>query len=82
VARRQLSAVAKDRVRRRDRVEREERVQRVEVDLPARQGAQLGGERELIARRTVVERLDPERVAREHQAAARLVPDRNGEHPA
>ena len=78
----QLAHVAEDRVRRRDRVEGEEGFERVEVDLAARQGAQLGRELERAAGRAVVERLDPVRVAREHEAAAPLVPDRDREHPA
>ena len=53
--------------RRRDRVEGEERLERVEVDLAARQRAQLGRERELAAGVAVVERLDPVAVAREHE---------------
>ena len=79
---RQLADVAEDRVRRGDRVEREERLERVGVDLAARQGAQLGREAQLAADVAVVERLDPVAVAREDEAAARRVPDRDGEHPA
>ena len=78
----QLAHVAEDRVRRGDRVEREERLERVGVDLAARQRAQLGREAQLAADVPVVERLDPVAVAREHEAAARRVPDRDREHPA
>ena len=78
----QLADVAEDRVRRGDRVEREERLERVGVDLAARQRAQLGREAQLAADVPVVERLDPVAVAREHEAAARGVPDRDREHPA
>ena len=63
-------------------VEGEERLERVEVDLPAGQRAQLGGERKLAVDRAVVERLDPEAVAREHEPPPARVPDRDGEHPA
>ena len=79
---RQLPDVAEDRVRRRDRVEGEERLERVEVDLAARQRPQLRREAQLVADVPVVERLDPVAVAREHEPAARRVPDRDGEHPA
>ena len=47
----QLAHVAEDRQRPRNRVEGEERVERVEVDLAARQRAQLGGERRARRRR-------------------------------
>ena len=79
---RQLAGLAKDRQRGRDRVEGEERLERVEVDLPARQRAQLGGELEPVRVRAVVERLDPVAVAREHEATSRRVPERDREHPA
>jgi hypothetical protein len=46
VPRRELARLAEDRQRRRDRVEGEERLERVEVDLAARQRAQLRGELE------------------------------------
>ena len=77
-----LSRVAEDRVRRRDRVEREERLERVEIDLAARKRAQLGRELEHSARVTVVERLDPVAIAREHETSCLRVPDRDREHPA
>jgi hypothetical protein len=62
-----LRDLAEDRQRRRDRVEGEERLERVEVDLAARQRAQLRRERELAGVGAVVERLDPVAVAREHE---------------
>ena len=77
-----LADLAEDRVRRRDRVEREERLERVEVDLAARERAQLGGELEHAADVAVVERLDPVPVAREHEPSSPCVPDRDGEHAA
>ena len=64
-----LRVLPEDRLRRRHRVEREERLERVEVDLAARQRAQLGRERELAGDGAVVERLDPVAVAREHEPA-------------
>ena len=79
---RQLADVAEDRQRRRDRVEREERLERVEVDLAARQRAQVGREREPAGGRAVDERLDPEAVAREHEPPPARVPERDGEHAA
>ena len=65
-----------------NRIESEERLERVKVDLPAGKRPQLGGERELAVDRTVVERLDPEAVPREHEPPPARVPDRDGEHPA
>ena len=82
VTRRELADLAEDRERRRDRVEGEERLERVEVELARRQRVELGGERELAADVAVVERLDPEPVAREHEPSPRRVPDRDREHPA
>jgi hypothetical protein len=82
VAGRQLAHLAEDRERRRHRVEREERLERVEVDLAARQRAQLRRESELVAAGAVVERLDPEAVAREHEPLPRRVPERDCEHAA
>ena len=82
VPRRELAGLAEDRQRRRDRVEGEEGLERVEVDLPARQRAQLGGELEPVAVGPVVERLDPVAVAREHEPPAGRVPERDREHPA
>ena len=79
---RQLADLPEDRERRRDRVEGEERLERVEIELALRQRVELRGERELAADVAVVERLDPEAVAREHEPAARRVPDRDREHPA
>ena len=82
VAGRKLPHVAEDRVRRRNRVEGEERLEGVEVDLPARQRTELGRERELSGVMSVVERLDPVTVAREHEPAHAGVPDGDGEHAA
>ena len=82
VPRRELAGLAEDRQRRRDRVEGEEGLERVEVDLPARQRAELGGELEPVAVGPVVERLDPVAVAREHEPPAGRVPERDREHPA
>ncbi len=79
---RELAHVAEDRVRRGDGVEGEERLERVEVDLAARQGAHLRRELERAAGCAVVERLDAVAVAREHEPARALVPDRDREHPA
>ena len=74
MAGRQLADVAEDRERRGDRVEREERLERVEVDLALRQRVELRRERQLAADVAVVERLDPEAVARERQPPARARP--------
>jgi len=82
VARGELPRVAKDRVRRRDRIEREERLERVEIDLAARERAQLGRELELAARVAVVERFDPVAIACEHETPCLRVPDCNCEHAA
>src|SRR5581483_6290106 len=82
VTRRQLADLAEDRERRGDRVEGEEALERVEVDLAARQGAQLGSERELAAGVPVGERLDAVAVASEHEPPPLPVPDRDREHPA
>jgi hypothetical protein len=79
---RQLPDLTEDRQRRGDRVEGEERLERVEVDLAAREGAELGRELEPVRRRAVVERLDPEPVARKDEPPPARVPDRRGEHPA
>ena len=86
VAGRELARLAEDRERRRDRVERQESLERVQVDFlgEARHGEQrlqLGREREGAARDPVVERLDPEAVARQHEAAGPRVPDRDREAP-
>ena len=78
----ELAHLAEDRQRPGNGVEGEERVERVEVDLAARQRPQLGGELDLAADVAVVERLDPVRVAREHEPAALRVPERDGEHAA
>src|SRR5205085_7530150 len=83
MSRRELAAIAEDRQRRGNRVEGEERLERVEVDLAARERAQLGRERELAAHVPVQERLDPEAVAREQEPTrAAPVPERDREHPA
>ena len=78
----ELADLAEDRQRAGHRVEGEERLERVEIDLATRKRSQLGGERELAVGLAVVERLDPEAVARQHQPAALGVPEREGEHPA
>ena len=87
VARRQLADLAEDRARAVDGVEGEERLERVEVELAREAGQppqrlELGGEGELARDVAVVQRLDPEAVAREHEPPARAVPHRDGEHPA
>ena len=71
---RQLADLAEDRERRRDRVEGEERLERVEVDLAAGQRVELRRERERHVVDAVVERLDPEAVAREHEPPPRARP--------
>jgi len=78
----ELPALPEDCQRRRDRVEREEGLERVEIDLAAGQRAQLRRELESAPGRAVVERFDPEAIAREHEPAALRVPDRDGEHSA
>ena len=87
VARKQLSHAAQRRERRREEAEREIRVDRrvveLEVDEPRCEHAlELGGEHEPISGRRIVERLDPEPVAREDGATASVVPDGDPEHPA
>ena len=69
-------------MRRRHDVEREEPLERVEVELTLRQRVELGREGELAGDVAVVERLDPEAVAREHEAPFACVPHRDREHPA
>ena len=78
----ELAHLAEDRQRPGNGVEREERVERVEVDLAARKRPQLGCERDLAVGLAVVERLDPVRIASEHQPPALRVPERDREHPA
>jgi len=70
----QLPRVAEDRVRRGDRVEREKGLERVEIDLAARERAQLRCKLERIAAVAVVERLDPVAVAAPGQAVVPLRP--------
>ena len=82
MARGKLPRVAEDRVGRRNRVEREECLERVEIDLAARKCAQLGRELEHAARVAVVERLDAEAVARQHETSRLRVPDCHREHSA
>ena len=82
VTRRQLARAREDRERRRHGVEREEPFERVEVDVTARQRAQLRRELEAVVLDAVVERLDPVAVAREHEPALASVPDRDREHAA
>ena len=79
---RQLARAREDRERRRHGVEREKPLERVEVDLTARQRAQLRRELEPVVLDAVVERLDPVAVARQHQPALASVPDRDREHAA
>ena len=79
---RQLADLAEDRERGGNGVGRQERLERVEVEVALRQRVELGGERELAVDVAVVERLDPEAVAREHEPLAARVPDRDREHPA
>ena len=80
MSRRELADFAEDRQRCRDRVEREERFQRVEVDLAARQGAQLGGEGKLVVGVAVIEGLDSEAVPCKYEPPVACVPDRDREH--
>ena len=82
VSRLELARVAEDRERRGNRVEREESRHGVMVDLTARERAQLGRKRELAVDVAIVERLDPEAVACEHDTAASGIPDRDRKHPA
>src|SRR5689334_2420748 len=48
----------------------------------AREGLDFGGEREYARGLKVVERLDTDPVPGQEESAARLVPDREGEHSA
>ena len=82
VSGRQLADLAEDRERGGNGVGRQERLERVEVEVALRQRVELGGERELPVDVAVVERLDPEPVACEHEPLAARVPDRDREHPA
>ena len=82
VACRELARAAPDRQRRWDGVEREEGSQGVEVDPPRRQSTELRGEAEGSTLDPVRERLDPEAVAGEEQAAPAGVPEGEREHPA
>src|SRR5581483_6013348 len=79
---RELPDLAEDRERGRDRVEREERLDRVRVERALRQRVELRRERELVARDAVVERLDAEAVACEHERSLTRVPDGDCEHAA
>ena len=78
----QLADVAEDRVRGRNRVEGEKRLESVEVDVAARERAELRRELERAARVAVIERLDAVAVAGEHEAPPLRVPERNREHAA
>ena len=65
----------------------QEHLDRVVVQLGSdetacEQALQLGGEDEDVTDAAVVERLDPETVAREHEPALVPVPDRSAEHAA
>ena len=83
-----LRDVAVDRQRRRDRVEREVRLERVGVELAREAGrgaAAPSAPRRTTARRRaarVVQRLDAEAVAGEHEPARARVPQRDREHAA
>ena len=79
---RQLACPREDRERRGHGVERQKTFERVEVDLTARQRAQLRRELEAVVLDAVIERLDPVPVAREHESALASVPDRDREHAA
>ena len=79
---RELADLAVDRQRCRNHVEREERLQGVEVDLTAWERVELGCERKLARAVAVVERLDPERVAGEHDRPRAGVVDGDREHAA
>ena len=57
------------------------RVERLRDPRVDQEGAQVGGEDQLLAVRPVEERLLAGAVAGQQQAAAWLVPDREGEHP-
>ena len=86
-ARRKLPGILENRQRGRDEHESKVGVERFEVDLPrkarlADERLELGAEREASSRRAVVERLDPEAIAREHEPALAAVPESYGEHPA
>ena len=83
----QLAHVAVDRHRGWDAVEREVRLERLEVDLAgesrlAHERLELRRERQDAARDPVVERLDPERIAGQDEAARPGVPQRDREHAA
>src|SRR6266508_5574983 len=82
MAGRELQRPAPDGERRRDRVEGQERFERVEVDLAPRQRLQFGGEGDQASLAAVIERLDPETVAGEHDSALSRVPEREREHAA
>ena len=71
-----------DRQRSRHRVEGEERFEGVEVEVAFGKRVELGGERQLAAHVAVVQRLDPEAVAGEHEAPVASVPDCDREHAA
>ena len=61
-------------------------MQRLAIDLPRHpvrhQRLQLRTEHETVTERRVVERLDPQPVADEHERLPRLIPERDGEHSA
>ena len=78
----ELANVLEDRERPRHDVEREERLECVEVDLPFRQRVELGRERQLALDVAVIERLDAEPVARQHESPLARVPHRDREHAA
>ena len=78
----ELATLAEDRQRAGNDVESEVRIERVQIDLATRKGPKLRREGELVARCAIVERLDAEAVAGEHEASFARVPDRDREHPA
>src|SRR5437764_4743330 len=84
---RELARGLEDCQRGRDRVERQVRVQSVAVDVPrevrlAQQRLELRGEADASVPQLVVQRFDPEAIARKQQAALAPVPDRDREHAA
>jgi hypothetical protein len=83
---RQLAHGAQDRLRRRHPLVGEIRGQRVGIELARDRRVdehrlQLGGEDDLIGEQRVVERLDAQPVARQHQRLRWGVPHREPEHP-
>src|SRR5665213_2855713 len=50
--------------------------------LQRQQRPQLGGERDAIQRRPVVQRLDTQAISRYCKSTGAIIPDRKGEHPS